>query len=121
MKNAINWFEIFVTDLDRALGFYEQALGRSLRREEFGGEPTAVFPADEHAVAGSLVQRATRKPSSEGVLVYLDTAGQMASVLARVPAAGGAVVLPRTSIGPMGWIATIRDTEGNVVGLHEEA
>jgi predicted enzyme related to lactoylglutathione lyase len=29
------------------------------------------------------------------------------------------VLLPRTDIGEPGFIALVRDTEGNVVGLHE--
>jgi predicted enzyme related to lactoylglutathione lyase len=36
--------------------------------------------------------------------------------LARVAPAGGSVVLPKTDMGPV--IALLRDTEGNVVGLH---
>ena len=38
----------------------------------------------------------------------------------RVVKGGGAVVLPKTDIGVHGFIATVRDTEGNVVGLHSE-
>ena len=30
--HAINWFEIPVTDIDRAQAFYERVLGKSLRR-----------------------------------------------------------------------------------------
>jgi predicted enzyme related to lactoylglutathione lyase len=42
----------------------------------------------------------------------------IAETLARVPAAGGTVVLPKTEIGPHGFIAHILDTEGNRIGLH---
>jgi len=30
------------------------------------------------------------------------------------------VVQPKTDIGPPGFIALVRDTEGNIVGLHSE-
>lgn len=33
MKNAVNWFEITTTKLDKAQAFYEAVLGRTLRRE----------------------------------------------------------------------------------------
>ncbi len=46
MKNAINWFEISSTDLDRAQVFYEAVLGRTLRREVMGPSSLAVFPYD---------------------------------------------------------------------------
>ena len=35
-----------------------------------------------------------------------------------VAKAGGEVVQKKMAIGPAGFIAVIRDTEGNVVGLH---
>ena len=61
-------------------------------------------------------------PSREGTLVYLNTHGEaaLAEVLARVVPAGGRVMMPKTSIGPQGFIAVIEDTEHNRVGLHAE-
>jgi predicted enzyme related to lactoylglutathione lyase len=38
--------------------------------------------------------------------------------LARVEAAGGTIEMPKTPIGPNGFIAFIIDTEGNQVGIH---
>jgi uncharacterized protein len=35
-----------------------------------------------------------------------------------VDPAGGMILQPKFSIGEPGWIAMIRDTEGNTVGLH---
>ena len=41
------------------------------------------------------------------------------TVLARVEAAGGRIVAPKSALPPgMGFIAHLRDTEGNEVGLH---
>ncbi len=37
MKNLINWFEIPVTDMARAIAFYEQVMQISLRRETMDG------------------------------------------------------------------------------------
>jgi len=121
MRNALNWFEIPTTDLDRATRFYETALGVSLRREIFAGTPNAIFSYDKPGVGGALVSDPKRKPSAEGVLIYLDATGKLDPVLGRVPGAGGQVVLGKTSIGPQGFIALIRDSEGNVVGLHAPA
>ena len=36
MKNAIAWFEIPTTQLDRAQAFYEAVLGHPMRRENMG-------------------------------------------------------------------------------------
>ena len=119
MQNAINWFELFVSDLDRATRFYEAALDVKLRREEFGGTPMAIFmSAADGAVGGALVKNG-QKPGG-GALVYLNANGKLDAVLGRIRKAGGEVVLPKTDIGAPGFIATIKDTEGNVVGLHSE-
>ena len=120
MQNAINWFEIFVADLDRASRFYQSALAIELRREDFGGTPMAIFPADREGTGGALVKDGKRQPGGAGALVYLNANGKLDAVLDRVPRAGGAVVLPKTDIGQPGFIATVRDSEGNLVGLHSE-
>jgi predicted enzyme related to lactoylglutathione lyase len=118
MRNAVNWFEIPTTDLDRAARFYERVLGIELRRENFMGTPHAMFPADRPGVGGALIAAPDRKAAAEGTLIYLDATGKLDAALARVADLGGQVVLPRTSIGAPGFIALVRDTEGNVVGLH---
>ena len=123
MNNAISWFEIPVTDMDRAQRFYEAVLGRSLRRENFGGEVLAVFPHDKPGVGGALQLAANRPaPAGGGVRIYLDCTPSIDAVLARVDAAGGAVIAPKLALPPgMGFIAHLRDTEGNEVGMHAEA
>lgn len=118
MKNALNWFEIPVSDMDRAVRFYEATLGLTLKRETFTGMPMAIFEADEAGVAGALVSDPRRRPSADGALVYLDAAGKLDACLTRVAPQGGAVVLAKTDIGAPGFIALVRDTEGNLVGLH---
>ena len=116
MSNAINWFEIFVADLDRACAFYQSVLGIELRREVFNGMPMAIFPAAT-GVGGALVRDDRRAPGP-GPLVYLNADGMLDACLERARKAGGAIVLPKTGIGEPGFIAVLRDTEGNTVGLH---
>jgi uncharacterized protein len=118
MKNALNWFEIPVADLDRASGFYEKVLGVGLRRETFFGVPHALFPFQDPGVGGALVRDDRRQVAAGGSLVYIDATAKLDECLARVPAAGGAVLQPRTAIGAAGFFAVVRDSEGNTVGLH---
>ncbi len=119
IKNALNWFEIPVSDMDRALRFYEAVLATTLKREDFGGTDMAIFLAPEPGVGGALVKSPQLEPGPAGARVYLDTAGELDACVARVAAAGGAVLMPRTDIGDPGFIAIVRDTEGNAVGLHQ--
>jgi len=120
MTNAISWFEIPVTDLDRAQAFYETVLDRKLRRENLGGGTLAVFPYDNPATGGALQAGAKGAANaSTGIRIYLDCMPSIDAVLSRIEAAGGQIVVPKSALPPgMGFIAHLRDTEGNEVGLH---
>ncbi|MGC4175270.1 VOC family protein [Demequina sp.] len=117
-KHAATWFEIPVTDMDRAVAFYEAILEASLTRMTVGTE-VATLPSDDDGVGGALSLDG-RKPSQEGSLVYLSVE-DISAVLARVPGAGGEVVLERTEIGnDYGFYGYLIDSEGNKVGLFED-
>ena len=117
MKNAINWFEIPVSDLSRAARFYEKTLGIELKRTRFGELDMAIFPSDEPGAGGALVLDPRRQPSDKGSLVYLH-AENLDAAVERTQKSGGSVILPKTDIGEPGFMALVRDTEGNTVGLH---
>ncbi len=125
MKNAINWFEISTTDLDKAQAFYEAVLGKPLRREAMGPSSLAVFPYDptSNRVGGALLcDPSAPKPGCGGTLVYLDAPPALDASLARVTPAGGQVALPRQALPPgMGFFAHNIDLDGNRVGLHAMA
>ncbi|HEX6244647.1 MAG TPA: VOC family protein [Polyangiales bacterium] len=117
--HAIQWFEIPVIDLDRATRFYEGVLGARLRREVFGGSPLALFPSEgKLSVGGCLVKMDGRRPSADGPVVYL-VVTDLGKSLGRLEGVGGELVQASTDIGEHGLIAQVRDTEGNVVGLHQ--
>lgn len=117
MKNALNWFEIPVLDVDRAVACYEMLLGAKIKREVFGGMPYGVFPYEPPGVSGALVQD-PKRPVGGGTLVYLNADGQLDAILSRVSQAGATTLLPKTPIGKDGFIAIVVDTEGNRVGLN---
>ena len=122
MKNAIAWFEIPTTQLDRAQTFYEAVLGQPLRRENMGPSEGAVFPYDGAAdgVGGALMMGPTApQVSGSGTLVYLDACLLYTSPAHETRAQGGRVALPRQALPPgMGFFAHIHDLDGNRVGLH---
>ncbi|HEY2510879.1 MAG TPA: VOC family protein [Polyangiaceae bacterium] len=117
MKNALNWFEIPVVDMDRAVACYETLLGAKMRREVFGGLPYGIFPYEAPGISGALVQDAHRTPGA-ATIVYLNVDGILDEVLARAEKAKARVVLPKTAIGKDGYIAIVVDSEGNRVGLN---
>ena len=122
MANALNWFEIPVSDFSRAKSFYESILQITIERMEMGPSIMGMFPGDQDSVSGAIVQDANCQPSSTGTLVYLNGGADLAKILDRVAPAGGEVAVPKTEIGNgFGFFAHFLDTEGNKVGLHSMA
>lgn len=118
-QSRVVWFEIPATDLDRASGFYEQILNVTLRKQDFGGFPLAVFPYEAPAISGCVIKGEPYKPGANGPVVYVNADPSLEAVLARVEAAGGKVLAPKTDLPEgMGCFALVLDTEGNRVGLH---
>jgi len=121
MDNPLRWFEIPTTDLDRAISFYQTVLAIELRREHCGGGNMAIFPYAEPYPSGALVAMPQLQPRDNGTLVYLDGGADLNTVLARIPAAGGSVVMTKTDLGnSIGHIALFIDSEGNQVGLYSK-
>ena len=120
MTNAINWFEIPVKNFDKAKKFYEAILDADLQTMEAMGMKSAFFPAELQTggIGGCIIQGEGYEPSSKGSLVYLNGGDDLSVPLSKVEAAGGKIVLPKTAIGPNGFMAHFNDTEGNKVGLH---
>lgn len=119
MKNAINWFEIPVRDFDRAKKFYEAILDAEMQVMEMMGMKSAFFPADlQNGIGGSITLADGYEPSQTGSLIYLNGGDDLAIPLSRVEKAGGKIIMPKTAIGPNGFMAHFTDSEGNKVALH---
>jgi predicted enzyme related to lactoylglutathione lyase len=120
MPNAINWFEIPVTDFERAKKFYSAILSADLQTMEAMGMTMAFFPADfqKGEIGGGIVKADGYVPSANGTVVYLNGGEDLSTPLSRVEEAGGKIVMPKTAIGPNGFMAHFTDTEGNKVAFH---
>ena len=91
-RNPVGWFEIYVADMQRAKDFYGEVV-------------QATFT--ESPMSGGV----------EGTLVYFSV-DDCAAAIARATARGSTVQVDRLSIGEMGFIGIVTDTEGNSIGLH---
>ena len=120
MANAINWFEIPVKNFDQAKMFYETVLGAPLQLMEAMGMKSGFFPADmkNGDIGGCIIEGPGYEPASKGSLVYLNGGEDLSGPLSKVEQAGGKILMPKTGIGPNGFMAYFEDTEGNKVGLH---
>ncbi|MEJ2544313.1 MAG: VOC family protein [Calditrichaceae bacterium] len=118
--NPVGWFEIPVTDMDRAKKFYESVFGFEIAITKMNGNAMGWFPtaSDVIGAGGTLIKGNGYVPSSEnGVMIYF-TAPDMDINLKRIKDNGGNVLMGRTSIGEHGFIAIFIDSEGNRLALH---
>lgn len=121
LNNPVGWFEIHVTDMERATQFYEKVLQRKLipLPSEDPSIKLMMFEGDmaSHGTTGALVHHPMKRPSTEGALVYFscdDCAVHEKLALDNK----GQVFKSKFSIGPNGFISIIGDCEGNAIGLH---
>ncbi|MFZ0454932.1 MAG: VOC family protein [Ignavibacteriaceae bacterium] len=122
--NAVGWFEIPVSNIERAVKFYESVFGFNLERQNFGGFEMAWFPnADKPGAPGSLVHdEKFYKPSQDGVLIYFSSpSGDLKNELDKVESAGGKVLMQKKIISEeIGFMGMLSDTEGNRIAVHSK-
>ena len=122
MRNPVCHCEIPVTDLDRAIRFYEAVLEITLNRQMVDGYSMAFFPRDDEApgASGALVAGDVYIPSRTGAIIYFDVP-DIDSALIRAQAAGANILYPKTYVGDAGYVAEIEDSEGNRMALSAES
>ena len=119
--NALNWFEIAVSDIGRAQKFYEMVFGITMEPMDFPQMQMRAFPADSMngKAGGAIVKSEMHTPSAAGAVIYLNANPDLSVALTRVEKAGGKVVMPKTHISEeIGYMAFFSDTEGNTVAMH---
>jgi len=131
-KSPIVHFEIPADDVQRAMDFYKSTLGWEFQTWEMpansstGGEPyygVITTDMDENhqpktpgSINGGLMKR--MQPGQPFMnYIHVESIDEKLSLIKEK---GGEICMPKTEIAPgMGWIACFKDTEGNMMGLHE--
>ena len=101
MQNPVGWFEIYVSDMQRAKAFYETVLSQTL--------------AEMPSPLEGLTMYAFFSPMAQG---GTGAGGALVSHPMRKPSADGTLARGKTPIGAFGFIALALDTEGNSIGFH---
>jgi len=119
--NPVGWFEIYVADMGRARAFYADVTGVNLTLSPMSGGDMEMWFFDAapgaEGVAGALIHHPMRSPNMDGTLVYFSV-DDCAAAITRAAAHDVPVLVDKQSIGDMGFIAIIGDSEGNSIGLH---
>ncbi|PTX45276.1 hypothetical protein C8P64_1270 [Christiangramia gaetbulicola] len=123
IENPVVWFEIYVDDMERATSFYEKVFKTELSEI---GDPTneglkmMAFPGnmDSQGKAGGALAKAEGMPAGGNSTVVYFHSEDCNIEEARVKDAGGEVLRSKMSIGEFGFVSIIKDTEGNMIGIH---
>jgi uncharacterized protein len=127
MKNPIVHFEIPADDVTRAKAFYQKTFGWEVERFPLPeGDYWVVrtievdknqMPVKPGAINGGLMKR---KNAGQPFMNYISVES-IDAMCGTIESNGGTVILPKEEIGKgMGWLAAFKDTEGNVMGLHQQ-
>ena len=121
MNNPVGWFEIYVQDMARAKRFYGQVFNTEFTRIRGDGVDLEAFPMQPNGrgITGALIKMEGFPSGQNSVLVYF-ICEDCAIQAAKAVDAGGQLVKAKTSIGMYGHFALVRDSEGNMIGLHSE-
>lgn len=125
MSSPVVHFEIPADDLDRAREFYRSAFAwdvTSMPDLDYTILTTTATddqgqPTEPGGINGGMFRR--EQPLTSPVVTIAVT--DIDAALAQVEASGGTTVFGRQPVAEMGFTAYFRDTEGNLMGLWQNA
>lgn len=119
--SRITHFEIHASQPQALIDYYTALLGWTFSK--YGSADYWLIetgPSDEPGINGGLMPRRGDPPlPMQAVNAFVCTA-QIASLdetLSKNAALGGSVALPKMPIPGLGWLAYIKDPDGNIMGL----
>ena len=124
MHGRVVHFEIPYDDAERARGFYADVFGWQIQpMPEMSYDIVATGPGTEQGpsepgyIGGGMTQRG-EMVSQPIVTIAVD---DIDATLAKVSSGGGSARSEKIQVGDMGWAAYFTDSEGNVLGLWQNA
>ena len=115
-------FEIHADDPDRAVRFYSSLFGWRFDKWEGSVEYWLVTtgPDTERGINGGMIRRRGPRPTDgQPVNAYVCTVEvpDLDARLEKAAVSGAELALPKMPIPGVGWLAYVKDPEGNILGL----
>ncbi len=126
MTGRVVHFEIPFDDGDRARAFYKDAFGWNLvHMPEMSYTMVSTGPTTEQGppsepgfINGGMLDRSESLSGSPVVVVDVE---DIDAALAKIESLGGSTLSAKLPVGEMGFAAYFKDSEGNAVGLWQNA
>lgn len=118
-------FEIHADDPARAITFYENVFGWQFSKWEGPMEYWMVKTGEPEVpgIDGGLMKRMGGAPiDGQAVNSYVCTimSSTVDSDINKAITNGGSIAVPKMAVPGIGWLAYIKDTEGNLFGVMQE-
>lgn len=122
MAARVIHFEIHAENPQRAVSFYEKVFGWKMTKWEGPMEYwlCTTGPEGEPGINGGLMLRRGPGPTDgQPVNAYVCTiqVDDLDGHVSKAMVNGGTMALPKMPVPGIGWLAYIKDTEGNILGL----
>lgn len=114
-------FEIHASDPQRLADFYSGLLGWTFA--QWGPEDYWMIttgPDSAPGIGGGMLRRRGPAPADmQPVNSFVCTAGveSLDAVLGKLASLGGTIAVPKMPVKGIGWLAYIKDPDGNILGL----
>lgn len=119
--SRITHFEIHASNPAALIDFYSQLLGWTFTKWDFAEYwLVTTGPPDQPGINGGLLPRPNCSgQDSQWVNAYICTAqvDVLDETLAKALSMGAVLALPKMAIPSVGWLAYIKDPDGNILGL----
>ena len=115
MSNRIMWLELASSDIPASAKFYQELFDWPILKDEQMDYTMTAFEGDATGVGFSAVSE-EQGVTPGSVLVYVDVADVDATI-ARAKELGAPILLDKTEIPTVGWMAIFGDPGGNRIGV----
>ena len=117
MARAVH-FEIHASQPQALIAFYTTLFGWSFNKWD-GGDYWMIHtgPDDQPGINGGLMPRRGDLPAAMATVNAFVITVDVDARVARATSAGGSVALPKMAVPGIGWLAYIKDPDGNIFGM----
>lgn len=115
-------FEIHAVDPERMAAFYHDLFGWKIQKWDGPMDYWMIWTGEEGTpgINGGMVRRMGDAPSDGApVSAFVCTVGvdDCAAMVEKAVSLGGTIAMPKGPIPGMGWLAYVKDLDGNIMGL----
>lgn len=119
---TVQYFEIPADDMERAQKFYKQVFGWDMQKwdnKENSNQEYYMFETRDEkgnsGIGGGMIKRQSPR---DPITNYI-TVPSIDEYTSKIEQSGGMIVVPKTNVPDMGFIAVCLDSENNVFGIFE--